>query len=416
MRFRERLRTNSNSLTNNSNLGPQSSRWVVLGVALAIQVSTSIVAAALPVLLPLVKSEFHLTFAQAGVLANFPYAGSFFTLALAGWAVDTLGDRVVLVVGGLVTGVAALATAIAPSLALVLVALLVMGAGISMPTPAGSIAVRGAFSLKLRGTVMGIRQTGIPIGSFFAAIALPPMALASGWRVAVAVAGAASIVIAVAGLRIYRSKPRPGESSVPSTTLLRVFNRRIAVAGLSGLLMVSGQMCLLTYLGAFLIRDRDLSITNAAFYLGLASLAGAFGRVLWGMVSDRFLSSSRRGALLMAGAFGAVGSIGLAILPNSLPFPFLVAAILLCATGAVGWNSVQVIFLSELAPIGSEGRGVGLGQMIQQPGILLGPFLFGWIVDATASFRPAWLLLAGFLLVAMMTIATVGESPQSRST
>lgn len=36
----------------------QSTRWVVLGVALAIQTVTSIVAAALPVLLPLVKAEF----------------------------------------------------------------------------------------------------------------------------------------------------------------------------------------------------------------------------------------------------------------------------------------------------------------------------------------------------------------------
>ncbi len=68
---------------------------------------------------------------------------------------------------------------------------------------------------------------------------------------------------------------------------------------------------------------------------------------------------------------------------------------------------------NEMIEPRSEGRGVGLGQMIQQPGILLGPFLFGRIVDATASFRLAWLLVAGFLLLAMLTVATVRESPQS---
>lgn len=83
---------------------PRSGRWVILSVALAIQMATSIVAAALVVLLPLVKAEFHLTFAQAGVVVNFTYVGGFFTIALAGWAVDALGDRLVLVLGGVLTG------------------------------------------------------------------------------------------------------------------------------------------------------------------------------------------------------------------------------------------------------------------------------------------------------------------------
>ena len=50
--------------------------------------------------------------------------------------------------------------------------------------------------------------------------------------------------------------------------------------------------------------------------------------------------------------------------------------------------------------------------MIQQPGILAGPFLFGLVVDATGSFRPAWLLQAGFLAAAMAIMAATHERPR----
>ncbi len=394
---------------------PKSTRWVVLGVALAIQAATSVVAAALPVLLPLVKAEFHLTFAEAGGVANFPFVGSFLTLALAGWAVDALGDRVLLVLGGALTGVAALACALAPAFVVVLGMLLIMGVGIGMGIPAGSVAVSSAFPLRLRGMVMGMRQAGFPVGSFFAALILPWIALSAGWRGALAAGGAASIVVAIAGLGIYRSGPRASAARGDSGSLLHVVTRDITIVATSGLLLVAGQMCLLTYLVAYLIHDRDLPITTAAFYLALAQLAGAVGRVLWGVFSDRLLSGSRRSALLLAGGTGALGSLALAILPSGFPFPVLVVGILVCATGAVGWNGVHISFLTELARPGSEGRSVGLGLMIQQPGLLAGPFLFGQVVDTTGSFRPAWLLLAGFLGAAVLIMSAARETPQLRS-
>lgn len=136
----------------------------MLSAALAIQTSTLAVAATLLVLLPLVKAEFHLSFAEAGVLANLPLLGGFLAIALAGWAVDAFGDRVILALGGVVTGIAAIASALAPNFLILVGALLAVGAGASMPTPAGIIAVRNAFPLRLQGMVMSLSQTGFPLG------------------------------------------------------------------------------------------------------------------------------------------------------------------------------------------------------------------------------------------------------------
>lgn len=367
-------------------------------------------------LLPFVKAEFHLTFAQAGLLANLSFVGGFVTIAFAGWAVDALGDRVVLVVSGVVTGVAAVVCGLAPTFAVILGALLVMGAGISMSTPAGSLAVRSAFSLRLRGTVMSIRQTGIPIGAFFAAVTLPSIALSAGWRDAVVAAGAASIVVAIGGLAIYRAGPRARNGANDRWSMRQVLTRDIAIAGTGGMLLAAGQFCVLTYLVAYLIHDRGIPITIAALYLALAQLAGAIGRVLWGVVSDRLLSGSRRPALLLAGGTGAVGSLALATIPAGYPLPLTVVAILACAVGAVGWNGVQISMLSELAGPGREGRSVGLALMIQYPGILGGPFVFGLVVDTTGSFRLAWLVLAGLLGIAVLIMSAVRETPQLEGT
>ena len=45
-----------------------------------------------------------------------------------------------------------------------LLAFFAAGVGSAFPTPAGSKAVMGWFPLAQRGTAMGIRQTGIPLG------------------------------------------------------------------------------------------------------------------------------------------------------------------------------------------------------------------------------------------------------------
>lgn len=387
-----------------------SPRWTVLAVALGVQTAISVVAAAMAVLLPFVKAEFHLTFAEAGVVVNFSFVGGFLAVALAGLAVDALGDRFVLVLGGILAGVAACAAAISSNFWVLLVLLVVMGVGTATPTPAGSVAVRRAFPLRLRGMVMSIRQTGVPFGFFIAALILPSVAIGRGWRAAMVVAGLVSILVALITLVVYRSAEPVERVAGERRGFGNVFNRDSAIASSGGVFLVAAQMSLLTYLLSYLVHDRHLPLTTAAAFLAIAQVGGAGGRVLWGVVSDRLLGGSRRTALLLAAGTGAVGSLALAALPFGAPVAILIAAILVSAAGAVGWNGVQISYLSELARPGTEGRNVGIGLMIQQPGILAGPFLFGLVADLTGSFRLAWILLAGFLAAAMLIISAARES------
>jgi MFS transporter, ACS family, hexuronate transporter len=389
-----------------------SPRWTVLVTALAMQTAISIVAAAMAVLLPFVKDEFHLTYAEAGVVANFSFVGGILATALAGLAVDRFGDRFVLVVGGIATGTTACAVAITSNFWVLLAVLIVMGIGFATATPAGSVAVRRAFQPRLRGTVMSIRQTGVPLGFFFAALILPTVAISNGWRAAMVVAGLISIVFGLITLVVYRAADPPDRAHSSVRGFGNVFHRDSALASLGGLFLVAAQMSLLTYLVSYLVHDRHLPLTTAAGYLAIAQLGGAGGRVLWGLVSDRVLDGSRRTALVLAAGTGALGSLALAALPLDAPVAILIIAILVAATGAVGWNGVQISYLSELAQAGAEGRNVGIGLTIQQPGVLIGPFVFGLVADLTGSFQLAWVLLGGFLAIGMLIISTTRESKE----
>lgn len=108
-----------------------SSRWTVLPMALAMQTAISVVTAAMAVLFAFIKKEFHLTYAEEGVGANFSFIGGTLATALAGLAVDAFGNFFVLVVWSIVTGTAVGAAAISRNLWVLLAMLVVVGVGAS---------------------------------------------------------------------------------------------------------------------------------------------------------------------------------------------------------------------------------------------------------------------------------------------
>lgn len=172
-------------------------------------------------------------------------------------------------------------------------------------------------------------------------------------------AGLASILVTIVALIVYRPGQRAQFGEGDNGSLFGVLSRDIVVASASGILLVASQMCLLTYLVAYLIHDRGLSLTTAAGYLAAAQATGVLGRVVWGVVSDRVLSGSRRRTLLLAAGTGACGSLALAILPSTVPFPILAIALLICA----GEQSDGMASRFRSCP-SWHGREVRVGQLV----------------------------------------------------
>ncbi len=137
--------------------------------------------------------------------------------------------------------------------------------------------------------------------------------------------------------------------------------------------------------------------------MAAAQVAGVGGRILWGWLSDRLMTA--RMALSLLGY--AIGLSGAALALAAPAWP--VAAVALCAMAlgavALGWNGVFLAEVARQAPPGLAGSATGGALAFTFLGALVGPPLFGAVVDLTGSYRMAFLAaslcaaLAGFAVM-----------------
>ena len=390
----------------------RSRRWWILAAALVVQITVSVVVQGFPALVPFVKPDLHLSVAQAGVFATVPALGTFFSLLAVGWAVDRLGDRTVLVVGGISTGLLTLAAAYPAGYLVLLLVLGMVGIGSGSPTPAGSSAVMKEFPLRQRGVVMSIRQTGVPIGGALAAVVLPAIAIVAGWRPALVAAALVAIAGGLACLFFYRQaggQTEPQRMEPGPRRVLPPFTRNLFLTSCTGILFVVSQFSLVSFLVLYLHHTWGLALVAASFLLAATQLAGAGGRIGWGWVSDRVFGGSRKRTLVVASLFAAATDLSLGWLPAHAPLWLVAVVVLTCGAGSLGWNGVYIILLAELAKPGFEGRSIALGMTLNQPAIVAGPWVFGLLVDMTGSYRLGWTAVAAGLLLGALAISRVKE-------
>ncbi len=93
----------------------------------------------------------------------------------------------------------------------------------------------------------------------------------------------------------------------------------------------------------------------------------------------------------------------------NLAFVCLAAIGVYSAFGA--WWSYPMTFLSGVAAAGA----VGLINSFGNIGGYIGPYLTGWIRDRTGSYEPAFLILAGMLLVSGFLMLSLKKGHPTRS-
>ena len=391
-------------------------RWRILIAALLVQVTISIVTLGLPAVAPFAMHDLNLSTAEVGLFATVLNVGTMVALMPAGWAVDVLGERRVLIVGGVATGVIAACASIVPRLALLLPVLIVVGLAAATPTPAGSTAIMSAFALKDRGFVISVRQTGVPVGGALAALILPPLAIAFGWRHALLVAAALAVAGAAAAWLLVRRVPPHKNSAVrePRGSMRAVITRDTTLIGLASVFLTSGQYVLTSYIALYLLHDFHVRLSVGSLFLVTLNVGGLLGRMLWGAVSDRGYGPRRKRTLIVASLIGSAGFLILAAMPAAVPRVILLVLVLALGATVIGWNGVFVTLLSEIARPDRRGRSVACGLTLAQVGIFAGPFLFGLLTETSHSYRLALAVVAGTLLLPSVLLQPVREVHRAR--
>ena len=146
----------------------------------------------------------------------------------------------------------------------------------------------------------------------------------------------------------------------------------------------------------------------AAGLLALCQAAGAVGKPLSGLLSDRLLGRRRKAPLLALAGLAGLACAILALLGPGHTW-LLWVALLMLGVGAVGWGGLFGTLAGETAGAAAAGAAAGVTAAIDNVGIFIGPPLFGLIVDRTGSYAPAWWAMVVAAAFAAGLLALVRE-------
>jgi MFS family permease len=151
----------------------------MLAVSLTATLSANVFVNAVPFLIPALVAQRGCPMAEAGLLVAMPNLGMVATLLAWGYALDRVGERIVLTAGLAATAAASGAAAVADSMVATGVFLFLGGMAAASALVAGGRLVTGWFGPGRRGVAMGIRQTAQPLGIALGALVLPALGRAN---------------------------------------------------------------------------------------------------------------------------------------------------------------------------------------------------------------------------------------------
>ena len=240
----------------------------------------------LPALLPLLLGKLGIGLGLAGILVTLYQASSSFTQPFFGHLSDGGGrTRWMAWTGVALSGLAAAALGLAPSLPVVAIALLVGGMGTALYHPVSAALVAGSVPRSSRGQWMSIYISagnfGLPIGPFFIGVIIATIGLGGSWLVAIP-----AVILSALVWRVGPHFPERSGSALPLRTILRA-NRRM----LTGLISVSATRAWATALVSSFLPvyavSLGASIVDASRLLTLYLLSGAIGGLAGGWLADR---------------------------------------------------------------------------------------------------------------------------------
>ncbi|MDP8921759.1 MAG: MFS transporter [Chloroflexota bacterium] len=193
-------------------------RWAVLSILCLARTSMGLHLQVVAAVAPFLVADLGLTYAEIGVLIGiFMLPGVF--LALPGGLISRrVGDKATLVtaLGLLLAGTGLLAAS--PNFALAAAARLLSGAGGTLLTMQVAKIATDWFAGRELSTAIGFLLGTFPLGVALAMATLGGVAVASSWRLAVALIAATAVPILLVVTLLYRDLPRQDPPTGPAPT------------------------------------------------------------------------------------------------------------------------------------------------------------------------------------------------------
>jgi predicted MFS family arabinose efflux permease len=203
-----------------------------------------------------------------------------------------------------------------------------------------------------------------------------------------------------AGRENHSPWPRPAQLLAPVGLVWR--HPALRAVAMGSLVFSMVQVSLTAYAVSYLTGDLRWGLVAAGAALSASQVAGVLGRVLWGLVADRWLGP-RRMLLALALAMAACALAMTRLTPDTPTGPVLWLLCLFGAT-AVGWNGVYLATVARLVPQAQAGVATAGTLFFTFFGVVIGPPLFGLAGQLMGGLGPAFALLCGPLALGLVVL------------
>jgi MFS transporter, ACS family, hexuronate transporter len=378
----------------------------------------------LGLLAPELQTKIGWTEVQYGYIVTAFQAAYALGLLLMGRLIDLIGTRIGYALSIGIWSLSAAAHALARTPLGFGAARFALGLGEAGNFPAAIKTVAEWFPKKERALATGIFNSGTNVGATIGPLLVLWIASRYGWQSAFVSTGLLSFIPIIFWVRSYRppqehprlsaaelkyiqSDPSEPVTQIPWTSLLP---HRQTWAFLIGKFMTDPiWWFFLFWLPKFLNAKHGLVLTALGPPLVVIYNAACVGSIGGGWLAARFLKAgwtvnrSRKTAMLIC----ALMIVPIVAAANVHSLWAAVALVSLATAGHQGWSANMFTFASDLFPRRAVASVVGIGGFGGAVGGMLIAAFTGWMLQATGSYVPMFMIAGSIYLVALLIIHLV---------
>ncbi len=257
-----------------------------------------------------------------------------------------------------------------------------------------------------RGTVTGIKQSGVQLGIFLSGLTLPGLALAFGWRGAL---WGYAALFTLGAVVVARVLDQPSQEALNARS---ASNRSTETPSLPAFIwLVSAYAFLFGAAGGAIGRffplwaneEVGLSTVVAGILVALGGLLGIGARIWAGQLAQSRIEPRR--LLMIQALIGGLYAMVLVVTLQVGSWILWPAAILL-AVGIGAWNAVAMLAVIVSVPQSVAGRASGIVMLGFLGGLAVSSPLAGAAVDRWDTYQPVWLvaMLLSVMAAGLITV------------
>jgi MFS transporter, Spinster family, sphingosine-1-phosphate transporter len=368
--------------------------------------------------LPLILAGLAISDAAGGLLQSAFIVTYSLACPVAGWLGDRQPRMRLAAIGVFVWSAATVASGLAPTYALLLVARAAIGIGEASYAVVTPSLLSDCYPPERRSRVLGVFYAAIPVGSALGYILGGLVGEAFGWRAAFLVAGAPGALLAFLLIRLPEpargALDRPGAGEVTPlglrASLRALAARRSYVVNTAAQVVYTFAMGgLATWMPTYFVRERGIPLGTASSTFGLVLVVAGFaGTLAGGRLSDVLTRRWPSAHFTLSGASLAasiVFTLPAVLAPSPAVFwPAMFATLFLLFMNIGPLNAA----MANVLPADLRARGFAVTTMVMH---LLGdaasPWLIGVASDRIGLTAPV--LVTGGLLAAAGLILLAGR-------